>query len=85
MKTVKKIEVDRLIRYTKRWWLGSDEDDLNAMLLQSEALGRQTGIEWTAWLNIMDSIFKADGLNNAATNEQVYQILNILGWEVVEE
>ena len=38
------------------------------------------------WLgDIIGGILANNGINKDATNEQIYEVLKILGWEVVDE
>lgn len=85
MKTVKRREVDRLIRYAKRWWspLGN-ADDQHALSLQTDVMSAETKTDGYAWRILISSMVMRNGLCEDVSYEQVYKILNILGWEVVD-
>ena len=51
----------------------------------SEALKDTTNLSAFSWQDIIGGILANDGINKDATNEQIYEVLKILGWEVVDE
>ena len=57
---------------------------LDGRIPLAQKLGKACGAGWVPLLNLMDSIFSYDGLHRDAEPESVYQVLEVLGWEVVE-
>lgn len=48
-------------------------------------IGEKTNSGWCAWKDFLGSLLSTSGLNNTLTNDQIYEILKFLGWEVVDE
>ena len=87
MKKVPKSTLDSFI-FIARLRLEEDTDfeELTSQLYGfATFLERQTNVHWMVWTDFINSIFGTDGLKTNATNDEIYVILHLLGWEVVDE
>ena len=80
--TVHKANVDELIRLTKNFWCGSEHtaQGIEARYRYSE---RCFGEQWVAMDELLDSLFRTNGLNANVSNEVIYRILKIAGVEII--
>lgn len=83
MKKVPKIILDSFLLSANRFWKYGGSCD--PVIDMAEVLEKYTGVEWISWKDLADAIFGCFGFNNELTDEQFYEILKILGWEVVGE
>ena len=83
MKKVPKIILDSFLLSANRFWkFGGSCDPVIDM---AKVLQKYSGVDWICWKDLADAIFGVNGFNVEAKDEQFYQILNILGVEVVDE
>lgn len=86
MTKVDKQLLDELIRVTKKFFATSDSDLLPKRSKLSYDLAVKTFDEnfyWFSLEGLVTAIFGGFGLAEDATNEDVYKIFAILGYEVV--
>ena len=58
----------------------------NSYLLKYyEDLQRRTGIDWLSITDLADCILKPKGFKPGASNTTIYAVLNVLGYEVVDD
>ena len=87
MKKVPKGILDSFIFIARNRW----EEDTDAKELQDQLDGfaifleRRTNVHWLVWIDFINSIFGTNGLKTNASNDEIYVILHLLGWEVVDE
>ena len=82
-KVIPKALLDKAIDLERDHW-GSCGDPLITeriinVCMEVEAIAR---INWFSLNNLLDGIFPVMGLKHDATNEDIYAILRLLGWEV---
>lgn len=77
---VEKHIIDEHIRLTKAFWNGGDVPELRERMRFSEL---HFGAYWLAMDEIVDCIFRKDGLNPDASNEVIYRILKLTGVEII--
>lgn len=83
MKKVPKILIDSFLLSVNRFWkYGGSSDPVVDM---AKVLEKYTGVDWISWKDLVDSIFCGSGFNQDLTDEQFYEILKVLGVEVVDE
>lgn len=90
MKQINKALLDELMRLERKYWKTHDTDILPyriemAKRLSEQAFGNQD--HWLGFSGIVDSILGGKGLalKSGATNAVVYKVLEVLGFEVVED
>ena len=83
MKKLNRKVLDKCIEMTRQYWQG--EADSSKFLLERIELAKESGIDWTALLNLLDGIFAGFGFNPEASNWNIYCVLQMLGWEVADE
>lgn len=85
MRQLQKKDLDELLRLTRSYWR-DDCEDLCAAIDARIALSREMmGNDWLAILNLADGILGGSGLCKNASNEKFYEVLHLLGWEVVDD
>lgn len=63
-----------------------DEECYETICREGAFLESYTGVSFAFWRDFFESILHFDeGINPEVTNEQIYEILKILGLEVVDE
>ena len=65
-----------------------DEGNVNRIIKEGIALAKvfeeETGVSWSAPYDLVWSIIHS-GLKEYASNKDIYQVLEVLGWEVRDE
>lgn len=85
MKKVPKILLDSFLDVTRSFWKNGDSGSIELSIDIARLLQKYSGIYWDCWKNLASSIFCTNGFKEEAKNEQFYEILKILGVEVVDE
>lgn len=82
-KRIPKAHLDKVINGYREYWRGGAHpyilDDVISECMRIYAI---TGIYWYSLQNAIDGIVATHGLKPDATNEDIYAILRLLGWEV---
>ena len=55
------------------------------MIAKASELERLNGATWHSINDLLSGCISSGGLNEAATNEDIYRLLAILGWKVVRK
>lgn len=84
MKKMIKGLLDELIFAERKYWETEDLEYCHEALALSQKL-LPDGIEWISIKDFVTSIVMNRGLCKEASNEKIYKVLNLLGWEVVDE
>ena len=58
---------------------------LDSLRIYSDDLDEATKTSAISWEDFLGGILANNGINKDASNEQIYEVLKILGWEVVDE
>ncbi len=85
MRTISKGKVDELIRVIQKYQKTGDVDYLPAKHKMAEELSREAFGRDISWINFSDLVGGCVNLNKAATNNDIYCVLNILGFELTED
>ena len=86
MKKIPKKELDKVVELSRSYWeSGGDTHILQSRIAIAKEIEAQTGIDWLTIIDFVDSIVKTSGLFKDASNEMIYILLRVLGWEVVDE
>ena len=85
MKKVPKILLDSFLDVTRSFWKNGDSVSSELSIDIARLLQKYSGIDWSCWKDLANSIFCTNGFKEEAKNEQFYEILKILGVEVVDE
>ena len=83
MKKINKRILDECIEMTRLYW-GNKEIDAE-ILTDRIKTAKKAEIDWCALINLLDSILSKGGFNPEASNLEIYLVLRLLGWEVVDE
>ena len=87
MKIVDKKLLDELIRLTKKYWNTGGADLVGAKIEVAKNLSEQIFNHKNSWCKLSDiisSIVSPHGLKPDATNEDIYRVFTVLGYEVAE-
>lgn len=79
-KVIPKKLLDTCINADREYW-SYDHNHYDTISLFKE-LDAATGIDWYAMQCLMTALLTYRGLKRNATNEDIYAILRLLGWEV---
>lgn len=83
-KQLNKKDLDKILRYTRSYW-GHKTTDTEALLEARLAAAEQmVGGGWLALIDLLDGILGVQGFCKNASNEKVYDVFQLLEWEVVE-
>lgn len=88
MKTVSAKSVVKLLNLTREYYadlLRPEQDNkelLKKRLQIANELENETGVSWYAWENIISGVYD---LNNKITNKEVFAVIRVLGFNVVED
>lgn len=83
-KQIPKDLLDEVIAKCSEYWDdGPGSVRWSDVLALCHKLSEVTGIHWNFLSDFLSSIFPSTGLKPDATNEDVYAVLRLLGWEVV--
>ncbi len=87
MKTIDKNLLDEIIRITQKYRKTGDGDILQARITMAQDLSTKTFGNISRWTNFTDlarAIVGIAGLDTNATNETIYEIFKLIGYEVTE-
>lgn len=83
MKKINKRILDWCIELTRLYW--GEEDVSNDILDDRIKTAKKAESGWWSLLNLLDGILGSSGFNHEASNLEIYLVLRLLGWEVVDE
>lgn len=84
MRKIPKALLDKYIELSRQYWdtgAVSLLDDMKAASYELEAVIK---VDWLSVENFIDAIIRNRGFFPHAENEKIYEVLSVLGWEVVE-
>lgn len=82
---ISKKNLDEVISVTREYWKTGDTLLLDKRHSKADKLAKSVGIWWDAVLYILDGVLIHHGFKPDATNEEIYAVLGVLGWEVTDE
>lgn len=84
-KPIPKKLLDETIAECRKYW-NDDPGGLSwaDILPLCQRLHKATGINWNSWSDFLSAILPRTGLKADATNEDIYAVLRLLGWEVAD-
>jgi hypothetical protein len=87
MKKINKRILDECIEMTRQFWGGEErkEEWYDHILEDRIDTARKAEVDWNPLLNLLDGILSSCGFNPEASNWDIYLVLRLLGWEVVDE
>jgi hypothetical protein len=84
MKKINKKKLDSLIKMEQLYWRGNN-DIMPGIIALSGEIEKESKIGTFAPEQFISAIVKPNGFNPDASNELIYTVLQLLGWEVVSE
>lgn len=84
MRTISKGKVDALIRVIQKYQKTGDTDYLPAKHKMAEELSQEAFGKDTGWIDFSDLVGGCVHLKKDITNNDIYCVLNILGFELTE-
>jgi len=79
MKRFPKKEMDELISGVREWRKDEGNSYVHKPIMASYEISKATDVGGIKWLNLIDAICSGVAVN--ATNETIYEVLRLLGWE----
>lgn len=85
-KQIPKDMLDEIIDCSREFWHGNGYPGLlERVICKCMQIQAETGINWFSLQNLIDAILPVAGVKYDATNEDIYAVLRLLGWEVSDE
>lgn len=84
MKQIPKKQFDELVRLSRQFWEGIDTTLLKDRIDVAMEIREATGIDWMAIVDFIDCIIRSTGILPGASDEMLYNLLRVLGWEVAD-
>lgn len=82
-KTINKAKLDEAIELTRQYYFNDyDEDVLKQMLAAGRAVEKAAGLRLHTMADLIGSIIGSTCLKPNCTNEDIYKVLEVLGWSV---
>lgn len=85
MKQIRRKLLDSLICLERLYWETGNADILPGAISIAMEISEESNVEWLSIKDFATSIVINNGLSKDASNEKIYEVLNVLGWEVVDE
>lgn len=85
MKKIPKKSFDALLTFTRKYWKTGEHDLITAKIALAQSIQNDVGVDWLCFLNIADCILQSNGFKPNASNGTIYSLLNVLGYEVVDD
>ena len=85
MKKIPKKQFDELVRLSRKFWEDIDTTLLKDRIDVAMEIREATGIDWVATIDFIDCIIRSTGILPGASDEMIYNLLRVLGWEVADE
>lgn len=84
MKKIPKHLIDKLIEAAWGYWY-YDSASCGDIRLASIALEQATGVWVYSWWNMIGDIITRNGFMPEATDEDIYNVLRAMGFEIIDE
>lgn len=84
MKRMPKTLFDSYIDISRCYWEAGGEKTLAEKLAMANEIARNTPVDFLAVSDLVDSIIRRSGFYPDATNEMLYDVLAVMGWEVAD-
>ena len=80
MKKIPKSLIDKFIRVSKKFWKTGDEDIIDRIINTARDIELRTNKDWLIWKDLLNSLCRLNVSSNC-----IYEILDTIGFEVVDE
>lgn len=84
MKKIPKKQFDKLVSLSRGYWEDGSTTLLQERIKVAIEINEVTGIDWLAIIDFVDGIIRRTGVLPGASDEMLYILLRVLGWEVAE-
>lgn len=82
-KVIPKLLLDKALDMERTYWEPENhEARAEDVFAWHKRIEQECGVYWSALSSLCSAIFPQRGLKHDATNEDIYAILRLLGWEV---
>lgn len=85
MKKMPKKLFDEFIDLSRNYWDSGEHQLLTDRSYLSHNIEKITGIDWLSVQDLVDAIIRFRAFLPNAENEVIYNVLRVLGWEVVDD
>ena len=84
MKQIPKKQFDEVVRLCREYWNTGDPENLKPQFEVAMEIEKATGINWLSIVHFVDCIIQTMGILPGASDEMLYILLRVLGWEVAD-
>ena len=84
MKQIPKKQFDEVVHLCREYWNTGDPENLEPQFKVAMEIEKATGINWLSIAHFVDCIIQRTGILPGASNETLYVLLGVLGWEVAD-
>ena len=84
MKQIPKKQFDSIVRLSREYWETGSTPLLQERIKDAMEINEMTRIDWLAIIDFVDCIIRRTGVLPGASDEMLYILLRVLGWEVAE-
>jgi hypothetical protein len=85
MKKIPKKMFDAMVTGSRKYWETGNTDHLGRNYALCQRLQEETGVEWICFSDLVGSIVMNRGFKPDVSNEVIYEVLKVLGYEVVND
>ena len=82
---IKKKLLDCLIYLNRLYWKDGETDLLPGIFAVAMEIEEESHVDWLSIKELIASIIRPGGFAEGASNEKIYEVLKVLGWEVTDE
>lgn len=84
-KVIPKALLDKAIELDREYWTGASAPLASERIIDvCTEIDCVSGVNWYSFRDFLAAILPFRGLKHDATNEEIYAVLRLLGWEVSE-
>lgn len=84
MKQIPMKQFDKVVRLSREYWDEGSIVTLQERTKVAMKIREVTGIDWLAIIDFVDAIIRRTGILPDASDEMIYILLRVLGWEVAD-
>lgn len=85
MKKIPKKQFDEVLRLSRDIWEKHEQEPIKERIKVAQEITNVTGLDWMAIMDFIDCIIRSSGFVPGASDDFIYLLLRVLGWEVVDE
>lgn len=84
MKKIPKKQFDEVLRLSREYWESGEVSLIKERIAIAQDIYKKAGIDWLAITDLIDCIIRSSGFVPGASDDFIYLLLRVIGWEVTE-